>query len=80
MKEVRKKIDNLDRKISKLLDERALLVRKIGDLKKNENTEVFVPSREREVINNILSVSSAEGYPPESKISIFSEIFAASRA
>jgi len=80
MKEQRKKIDSLDRKISSLLDERAALVRKIGDIKKSGNTEVFVPSREREIINNILSVSSEDGYPPESKISIFSEIFAASRA
>lgn len=80
MKELRKKIDSLDRKISRLLDERAALVRSIGDLKKSENSDIFVPSREREIIKNILSVSAENGYPSDSKISIFSEIFAASRA
>jgi len=80
MKEIRKKIDRIDLKISSLLDERASLVREIGKLKVKTGTQIFAPEREKQIIKNIISQSASEdGFPEKSKAAIFNEIIAASR-
>jgi chorismate mutase len=49
----RKKIDDLDRKLALLLNERAAAVVEIGRLKRNTRLPVYEPDREREVIANV---------------------------
>ena len=49
----RKKIDELDRKLAALLNERASAAIEIGRLKRNTNLPVYEPQREREVIANV---------------------------
>ena len=49
----RKKIDDLDRKLAKLLNERAIAAIEIGRLKRNTNLPIYEPDREREVILNV---------------------------
>jgi chorismate mutase len=49
----RKKIDELDRKLAALLNERARAAIEIGRLKRNTNLPVYEPEREREVIGNV---------------------------
>jgi len=49
----RKKIDDLDRKLAALLDERAAAVIEIGRLKRSTNLPIYEPDREREVIANV---------------------------
>jgi chorismate mutase len=49
----RKKIDDLDRKLAALLNERASAVIEIGRLKRNTNLPIYEPDREREVISNV---------------------------
>jgi chorismate mutase len=49
----RKKIDDIDRKLAALLDERASAVIEIGRLKRNTNLPIYEPDREREVIANV---------------------------
>ena len=49
----RKKIDELDRKLAALLNERARAAIEIGRLKRNTNLPVYEPEREREVIKNV---------------------------
>ncbi len=51
----RKKIDELDRKLAALLNERAWAAIAIGRLKRNTNLPVYEPEREREVIKNVQS-------------------------
>ncbi len=80
MKELRKKIDSIDKKISRMLDERAHLVREIGRKKEGTKTPVYVPDREREIIEKLKSETGNKGFPVEAKINIFNEIFAASRS
>ncbi|MFC2060922.1 prephenate dehydratase [Elusimicrobiota bacterium] len=82
MKEIRKKIDEIDTKINELLDSRAKLARDIGRKKEETNKPVFSPSREKEILNKIIlnSKSSKQGFPVEAKMNIFNEIFAASRS
>jgi chorismate mutase len=54
----RKKIDDLDRKLVALLNERASAVVEIGRLKRDTNLPVYEPDREREVISNVRQSSS----------------------
>jgi chorismate mutase len=49
----RKKIDELDRRIAALLNERAAAAVEIGRLKRNTSLPVYEPDREREVIANV---------------------------
>src|SRR5258706_8132901 len=49
----RKKIDELDRKLAALLNERAAAAVEIGRLKHNTSLPVYEPEREREVIANV---------------------------
>jgi chorismate mutase len=49
----RKKIDDLDRKLAALFNERASAVIEIGRLKRNTNLPIYEPDREREVIANV---------------------------
>src|SRR5216683_8449278 len=49
----RKKIDDLDRKLAALLNERAAAVVEIGRLKRNTSLPIYEPDREREVIANV---------------------------
>ena len=49
----RKKIDELDRKLAALLNERAASAVEIGRLKRNTSLPIYEPEREREVIANV---------------------------
>ena len=49
----RKKIDDVDRKLAALLNERASAVVEIGRLKRKTNLPIYEPDREREVIANV---------------------------
>jgi chorismate mutase len=49
----RKKIDELDRKMAALLNERAAAAVEIGRLKRNTSLPVYEPDRERAVIANV---------------------------
>ena len=51
----RRKIDDLDRKLAALLNERARAAVKIGRLKRNTSLPIYEPEREREVIANVRS-------------------------
>src|SRR5215470_8322154 len=54
----RKKIDELDRKLAALLNERARAAIEIGRLKRNTDLPVYEPEREREVIKNVQKSST----------------------
>src|SRR5208283_2905957 len=49
----RKKVDDLDRKLAALLNERAVAVVEIGRLKRNTGLPIYEPDRERAVIANV---------------------------
>ncbi|MCF6154231.1 MAG: prephenate dehydratase [Candidatus Brocadia sp.] len=52
---LRKEIDKLDSKIVELLNERAKVVLKIGEIKKHNGAQVYAPHREQEVYSRIIS-------------------------
>src|ERR1700733_6674749 len=49
----RKKIDDLDRQLAALLNERAAAAVEIGRLKRNTSLPIYEPEREREGIANV---------------------------
>lgn len=49
----RKKIDDLDTRLTALLNERAGAVVEIGRMKRNSKMPIYEPDREREVIENV---------------------------
>jgi chorismate mutase len=46
----RRKIDDIDRRLVELLNERSLCVLEIGRLKKNDGAPLYQPERERQVL------------------------------
>ena len=53
----RKKIDEIDRKLVELLNQRAQAAREIGRLKKNTKLPIYEPDRERIVFENVQQVN-----------------------
>jgi chorismate mutase len=50
--ELRRRIDELDRKLVQLLNERSQCALEIGRLKQREHLPLYQPDREREVLEN----------------------------
>ena len=51
--EWRKKIDELDRRLVQLLNERAQCAHEIGKLKRNSGMPIYEPDREKVIFDNI---------------------------
>lgn len=77
--ELRKKIDQVDEKIIEFLSHRACLAQKIGHTKSLGNEEIYVPSREKAILQRISRLN--QGPLPEKAIrSVYREILSASRS
>jgi len=79
LRELRKKIDQIDIKIVELLDERAKVVKEIGEHKKANGIPIYQPERERQVKELALS-HSKKLFPAAALMQIFTEIVSAARA
>ena len=53
----RKKIDELDRKLVELLNQRAQAAHEIGKLKRDTGMPIYEPDRERKVFDNVRSAN-----------------------
>ena len=53
IKEFREKINSIDNRIIKLLEERFLIAKEIGQIKFNSNNKILDAKREREIIDNL---------------------------
>jgi chorismate mutase len=53
----RRKIDELDRKLVELLNQRAQAAHEIGRLKRNSNLPIYEPDRERTVFTNVQQIN-----------------------
>lgn len=49
----RKEIDELDRRLVQLLNQRATAAREIGKLKRNTNLPIYEPEREKKIFENV---------------------------
>ena len=70
-------IDAADEEIVRLLDERARLARRVGEIKLERGLEAYVPSREREVFDRVSSLSRGD-FPKAGLEAVFREIISAS--
>ncbi|NNE70778.1 MAG: chorismate mutase [Rhodothermales bacterium] len=66
LQEWRIRIDLIDRLVLALLNERAVCANRIGRLKKQQGMPVYVPSREDEVLRNVME--SNRGPLPDASV------------
>jgi chorismate mutase/prephenate dehydratase len=77
--ELRKKIDQIDGKVVNLLNDRAVLAKRIGQTKSLSNQEVYVPQREQEVLDRLASISRGP-LPGPTIRSIYREVISGCRS
>ena len=79
LSELRSEIDRIDREILALLNRRAKLAKKIGEIKKEKGLPFYVPGREAKILAKLEELNKGL-LPPESIRAIFREIISACRA
>ncbi len=80
LKALRQEIDKIDEEILRLLNERAKLAKRIGEIKTKLNLPIHVPERERQIFEKILKLNKekyGEVFPSEALIHIYREIISA---
>lgn len=75
----RERIDTLDEAILALLNERARCAAEIGHLKRRLGLPVYVPTREDEVLRNVLRCNDGP-LPPEAARRLFERIIDETRS
>ena len=73
LEDYRKKIDEVNGELLKLLNQRATYVLEIGKIKKQSNQEIYVPDRERQVLESLYQQNTGPLSKDRIK-SIFQEI------
>ena len=76
---LRKKIDQIDEKVVALLNDRASLAQKIGRRKSQNNEDVYVPHREKQILLRLSRLNHGP-LPEHSVRAIFREIVSACRS
>lgn len=77
---LRKQIDNLDEKLIQLLNERVSVALEIGNAKKEQGGEIYVPSREKIVFDRVVALNADGPLPPEAVRAIYREVMSAALA
>lgn len=78
LNDLRQEINSLDNTIFSLLEQRAKVVKEVGELKKGTKTRVYVPEREAEIFDRLASQSTI--LSKDMIKSIFTEIISACRS
>jgi chorismate mutase len=74
----RKRIDELDRKLVRMLNQRASAARRIGRLKRDTNMPIYEPRREQIILQNIDRANRGP-FPQDELREIFKRIIAVMR-
>jgi len=69
----RNQIDEVDRRLVKLLNERTRIVEQLGRLKEQLNLPIYEPKREDQVFDNIISTNDGP-LPPDALKRLFERI------
>lgn len=82
LNDVRKRIDNIDGELLRLLNERAEIVHEVGEIKREHGLEFYAPEREEALLRKlVLRNNDAQGRLPEKSIrAIYREIMSAALA
>jgi chorismate mutase / prephenate dehydratase len=78
--ELRTKIDAIDEQIVRLLNERASIAVKIGELKKETGQPIFCAEREKQVFAKVTNPELGTVLPPENIEAIYKAIIASAHA
>jgi chorismate mutase/prephenate dehydratase len=76
LSELRHAIDAVDDQLLELLNQRARLVKEVGEVKQSNQQPMFVPHREQEIIDR-LQAQSGGPFPSDAIRPVFSEIISA---
>jgi chorismate mutase/prephenate dehydratase len=79
LEDLRKRIDDLDVEVVKLINERAQCAKEIGELKRSKGAGAFAPARERAVYERVLALNTGP-LSAESVKAIYREIMSGSLA
>lgn len=79
LEEIRKHMQKTDEGIVRLLQERAALAKKIGEIKASLDLPVYDPAQETKVFHHLLEING-NNFPEKALQAIFREIISASRA
>lgn len=71
--EWRKKIDEMDRRMVELLNQRASAAKEIGKLKRNTDMPIYEPDREKKIFENVRAINKGP-LPSEELQHIFERI------
>jgi chorismate mutase / prephenate dehydratase len=77
MEVLRASIDSVDEEIVRLLDRRARLAQRIGEIKQENGLEAYAPARERAVLNRVRTLSAGD-FPRPGLEAVFREIISSS--
>ena len=77
MKALRQGIDSVDEEIVRLLDRRAWLARRIGEIKHQRGLAAYAPARERVVLDRVVALGEGE-FPRRGLQAVFREIISSS--
>ena len=75
--DLRTKIDEVDERIVRLLDDRACLARRIGEIKLQRGLDAYAPARERKVLDRVGALSRGD-FPKGGLEAVFREIISSS--
>ena len=76
IKKLRKDLDEIDKKIVILLGKRRTIIKKVADYKKNTNTPVFDPGREKEIYQRVRKLAEENTLCPDFIENIFQQCIA----
>jgi chorismate mutase/prephenate dehydratase len=79
LEEIRKKIDEIDDEIIRLLNERAKIAIEIGKIKEQSNAHVYAPAREKQIMKQIFAKNRGP-LKNDALKAIYKEIISASRS
>jgi len=79
LSQLRRRIDDLDRKIVELLNERANVVVDVGRVKQADGTPIYAPDREQAVLQRIAEMNSGP-LPQKTLQAIYRELMSGSFA
>ena len=77
MNVLRTGIDAVDEEIVRLLDRRARMARRIGEIKQEKGLEAYAPARERAVLDRVASLGAGD-FPKRGLEAVFREIISSS--
>jgi chorismate mutase/prephenate dehydratase len=77
MEALRAGIDEVDEELVRLLDRRARLARRIGEIKQENGLETYAPARERAVLDRVAALGAGD-FPKRGLQAVFREIISSS--